>query len=47
MKDRKSKFLAAIDKMQRDKRNFISAIKSGKSIADMEKEGLRFLNTKR
>ncbi len=47
MNDKKSKFLAAIEKMQQDKRNFISAIKCGKSIADMEKEGLRFLNTKK
>ncbi len=44
MENKGKKFLAAIEKMQRDKKIFTSAIKEGKSFADMEKEGVRFMN---
>lgn len=45
MDDKKKKILAAIEKMRKDKQEVLSALKEGKSVAEMEKEGLRFLNS--
>lgn len=44
MENKKNKFLAAIEKIQKDKRNYLAAVKAGKTIIQMEKEGLKFLN---
>lgn len=44
MEDKKNKFLAAIEKIQKDKHAFLAAVKAGKTVEQMEKEGLKFLN---
>lgn len=45
MEEKKNKFLAVIEKMQKDKREYLAAVKAGKTVAEMEKEGLKFSNS--
>lgn len=47
MENKKNRFLAAIEKIQKDKRNYLAAVKAGKTVIQMEKEGLKFLNVSR
>lgn len=44
MENKKNKFLTVIEKMQKDKREYLAAVKAGKTVAEMEKGGLKFLN---
>ena len=43
-KNKKNRFLVAIEKIKKDKREFLAAVKAGKTVVQMEKEGLKFLN---
>ena len=42
--NKKNRFLVAIEKTKKDKREYLAAVKAGKTVVQMEKEGLKFLN---
>lgn len=44
MENKKNRFLVAIEKIKKDKHEFLAAVKAGKAVVQMEKEGLKFLN---
>lgn len=44
MENKKNRFLVAIEKIKKDKREVLAAVKAGKTVVQMEKEGLKFLN---